>query len=210
VFAPRTGPFLALAAAGVVALALGLAFASNLFLRVVYAASFAVGLVLWLFFAYFFRDPERDAGAGIVSGADGRVHVVVREGDRWRIGVFMGVTSVHVNRFPLAGRVESVSSESGGHRPAYRPDASANARRHYRLQTSLGPVELVQTTGVFARRLVSFVGPGDERPKGARLGMIVFGSRFDVLLPADRVEPAVRVGDRVWGGSSAIAREVGP
>ncbi|MFZ0699280.1 MAG: phosphatidylserine decarboxylase [Thermoplasmata archaeon] len=163
----------------------------------------------WIFFAVFLRDPDRAAGEGIVSAADGRVREVVRDGARWRISVFMNVTNVHVNRFPLAGRVESITTSGEGFRPAYRVDALHNLQRSYRIATAIGPVEVVQMTGIVARRLVSLVEIGDEGAKGSRLGMIVLGSRVDVLVPADRAEPAVSVGAAVHAGASTIARVIG-
>jgi phosphatidylserine decarboxylase len=99
-------------------------------------------------------------------------------------------------------------TEGAGHRPAYRPEAGHNVRRAYRLTTALGPVEIVQMTGILARRLVSFVSVGSTGRKGDRLGMIVLGSRVDVLLPADRVAPTVEVGQSVHAGTSPIAREL--
>lgn len=171
----------------------------------------AVTLVLaagvWAFFAVFFRDPERTIGPGIVSAADGRVRSVDREGDRWRISVFMNVTDVHVNRLPLDAAVEAIADAGSGFRPAYRPEADHNVRRAYSLSTPIGPVEVVQITGIVARRLVSFVRAGSAGHKGDRFGMIVLGSRVDVLLPADRVTPVVRAGDRVLAGATTIARE---
>jgi phosphatidylserine decarboxylase len=166
-------------------------------------------LVLFAFFAWFFRDPERPVGPNIVSAADGRVKAVERARDRWRVSVFMNVTDVHVNRFPLGGRVERIEDSGSGFRPAFAEDAAHNAQRTYHLATSLGPVEIIQMTGILARRLVSFVGPGDERPKGSRLGMILLGSRVDVLLPLDRVRVLVRPGDRVRAGVTSIGEEVG-
>jgi phosphatidylserine decarboxylase len=170
-------------------------------------AALAVATAVWLFLASFFRDPERTPGAGIVSAADGRVRAVEREGDRWRISVFMNVTNVHVNRLPTDARFEGIEDAGTGFRPAYRPDADHNVRRTYRLSTPYGPIEVVQMTGVVARRLVSFVRPGAEGKKGDRFGMIVLGSRVDVLLPAARLAPTVAVGERVHAGTSTIARE---
>ena len=163
---------------------------------------------LLVFFLIFFRDPERVPGEGVVSAADGRVRAVERTDGRWRISVFLSPLDVHVNRLPLDAVVEAVESSGRGFRPAYRADAAENVQRRYRLRTELGPVEVVQITGIAARRLVSFVGPGSVGRKGERFGMIVLGSRTDVLLPADRVVPTVRVGDRVRGGASTIARIV--
>ncbi len=157
--------------------------------------------------AIFFRDPERVPGEGVVSAADGRIRAVDREGELWRISVFMNVTDVHVNRFPLAARVEAVGDAGSGFRPAYREEARHNVRRAYRLLGEHGSVEVTQMTGAVARRLVSFVRPGERYEKGARLGMIALGSRVDVCLPADAYTPAVRVGDRVRAGVTTIARD---
>jgi phosphatidylserine decarboxylase len=163
-------------------------------------------LVVVVFFAQFFRDPERPIGEGIVSAADGRVRAVERVGDRLLVSVFMNISNVHVNRAPIGGRVLAVASSGEAFRPAYRPDAHHNVQRAYRLETEIGSVEIVQLTGIVARRLVSFVGPGHLLERGQRFGMIVLGSRVDVYLPADRVDAAVRVGDRVTAGTTTIAR----
>jgi phosphatidylserine decarboxylase len=174
-----------------------------------FAAVAALVLVagLWAFLAWFFRDPERAPGDGIVSAADGRVRAVDREGDTLRISVFMNVTDVHVNRLPLDARVTAVEDAGRGFAPAFRPAAEHNVQRSYTFATALGPVEVVQMTGILARRLVSFVRRGWSGRKGDRFGMIVLGSRVDVLLPAARVAAVVKVGDRVRAGETTIARE---
>jgi phosphatidylserine decarboxylase len=208
VFAPGAGRFLGPVGAVLVALAAFLLLGFFPGAQFYLLGLFVLGAALFVFFAVFFRDPERDPGAGIVSAADGRVRSVVREGDSWRISVFMNVTDVHVNRFPVEARVEAISTAGAGHRPAYRPDAGHNVQRSYRLSTALGPVVVVQMTGILARRLVSFVSVGTTGRRGERLGMIVLGSRVDVLLPAGRASPAVKVGERVRAGTSTIAREL--
>ncbi len=204
-FAPRTGVPLLLAALLLAAL--------GVFLAVhrppVAGAADAGWVVLvagWAFLAAFFRDPERPAGEGIVSAADGRVRDVRTIDGELLVSVFMNVSNVHVNRLPWDGRFVEVDDGGAGHRAAYRPDAWRNVSRSYRLETDLGPVRIVQITGVVARRLVSFVRSGESRRKGERFGMIVLGSRVDVYLPAARVDPQVRVGDRVVAGRSTIAR----
>ncbi len=204
-FAPGSGRYLAVGFV-LVAIAFAACLALRAFLDLI---PVAVVLGLVAFLAAFFRDPERAPGPGIVSPADGRVCVVLREDARWRIAVFMNVTDVHVNRIPIEGTVRATRDSGSGFRPAYTPDAQHNCQRDYVIDTVLGEVEVVQMTGIVARRLVSFVRVGDHLPKGRRFGMIVLGSRVDVLLPADRVRPTVRVGDRVWAGTSQIAEVVG-
>lgn len=206
-FAPGAGRYLGAGAALLLVLAALPVVRESLF-STVWLAVLVAGVVIWSFFAVFFRDPERTAGAGVVSAADGRVRAVDREGGVWRISVFMNVTNVHVNRFPLDGEVRQMDDGGSGFRAAYRPDAGRNVQRHYHLSTALGPVEVVQITGVLARRLVSFVRVGSTGKKGDRLGMIVLGSRVDVLLPADRASPVVKVGDRVRAGATSIAKEL--
>ncbi|MGP8078708.1 MAG: phosphatidylserine decarboxylase [Thermoplasmata archaeon] len=165
----------------------------------------AAVIALAAFLAVFFRDPERSPGPGIVSPADGRVRAVESVGGRLRISVFMNVTDVHVNRAPMDARVEAIEAAGAGYRAAFRPDADRNVRRHYRLSTALGPAELVQITGLVARRIVPYVRAGATLRKGDRFGMIVLGSRVDLLLPADRARPVVGVGDRVRAGITTVA-----
>lgn len=206
-FAPGAGRPLG-AVAVVLLLVAGLVALDEIPDRWAAVAALGVATALWAFLAAFFRDPDRTPGEGVVSAADGRVRAVEHEGERWRISVFMNVTNVHVNRLPFDARVDAVGDAGAGFRPAYRADADHNVRRSYLLSTPLGPVEVVQMTGVLARRLVSFVRPGTEGRKGDRFGMIVLGSRVDLLLPSGRVTPTVRVGDRVKAGESTVAREV--
>ena len=204
-FAPPTGRYLG--AAGLL-LVLGFVAWADSFLprnlavlALLLAASAGIAAL-----AVFFRDPERTPGPEIVSAADGRVRAVDRDATALRISVFMNVGDVHVNRFPLDGTVDRIDTEGSGFRPAYREDARHNVRRHYHLTTALGGVEVIQMTGIVARRLVSYVAVGDHGTKGQRLGMIALGSRVDILFPAARVDPLVAVGDRVRAGVTPIAR----
>ncbi|MFZ1023477.1 MAG: phosphatidylserine decarboxylase [Thermoplasmata archaeon] len=206
-FAPHTGRFLGIAAAALVALTLLWALAGERVPLVIVPLLVGLG-ALWVFLAAFFRDPERRTGAGIVSAADGRIREVVRDSDRWRISVFMNVTNVHVNRFPIDGRLVHLDDSGAGYRPAYQVDAAHNRQRRYTLETALGQVDVIQMTGILARRLVSFVKVGEAHVKGDRIGMIILGSRVDVLLPASRAAPAVHVGERVRAGVTTIAREL--
>lgn len=198
-------PYLAGAAAGLVVLWLLSTIVHGLFLPGVAAG--AALTVLWGFFAVFFRDPERVPGEGVVSAADGRVTIVAEEEGRWRIAVFMNVTDVHVNRFPLDAEVVSIEDSGEGFRPAYAADATHNVQRRYQLNTRFGAVDVIQMTGIVARRLVSLVRPSEDHRKGDRLGMILLGSRVDVLLPVGAFRPAVTPGDRVRAGLSTIAVE---
>ncbi|HTW54901.1 MAG TPA: phosphatidylserine decarboxylase [Thermoplasmata archaeon] len=165
------------------------------------------GLLLGVaaFLAVFFRDPERPVGGGIVAPADGRVRAVTVDGGQLLISTFMNVTNVHVNRAPLDGTVRAMERAGAGFRAAFRPDADRNVRLRYTLDTAIGPVDVVQITGVVARRLVPFVAPGGALRKGERFGMIVLGSRVDLLLPADRARACVAVGAAVRAGTTTVA-----
>ncbi|EFW90221.1 phosphatidylserine decarboxylase [Haladaptatus paucihalophilus DX253] len=153
----------------------------------------------------FFRDPDRSPPSdGVLSPADGRVSVIREEGNRVRVGVFMNVTDVHVNRAPLSGRVESVEHEPGTHRPAFSKESDNNEKVHIGLSTC----DLTLIAGAFARRIHPYVESGDELARGERLGHIAFGSRADVLLPAsfDAADVEVRNGQRVRAGETVLAR----
>ncbi len=168
----------------------------------------ALPLGLALFLGAFFRDPERTGTGDVLSAADGHVMVVNEEGPRVRIGTFMNVTDVHVNRFPLSGYLLRVEDRGGPRRPAFSPSASGNAQKRYLLVSPLGIVEVVQITGMLARRCRSWQEPGTAARRGDRLGMILFGSRVDVVLPRGRVRVLVRPGDRVRAGSTPLAEVV--
>src|SRR5262245_18168676 len=165
-----------------------------------------------VFMAFFFRDPERTppatAGA-IVAPADGRV-TEVREGvDDPFVGparlvvIFLSPLDVHVHRAAIGGRVVNVERTSGGFRPAYRPDAEDNQRVAIALEGDAGRVLMRQVVGVLARRIVCRVHAGDRLAVGERFGMIKFGSRMDVVMPAT-ARVLVKTGDRVRAGESVI------
>ena len=152
----------------------------------------------------FFRDPERTPpDAGVVSPADGTVSVIRTEDGRVRVGVFMNVTDVHVNRAPLPGVVADVAHRPGAHRPAF----SKESERNERVDVDCGDFEVSLIAGAFARRISPYVSPGDELRRGQRIGHVAFGSRADVLLPADYDESTLRVavGDSVRAGETVVA-----
>jgi phosphatidylserine decarboxylase len=178
-----------------------------------------LGFLAGGFFAYFFRDPEREIPGGpetIVSPADGKVVLVdeVQENDflkspARRVAIFMNVFDVHVNRFPMAGVVREVMHRPGEYKAAFRQDAAMrNEQQAVVLETDSGrQVLVVQIAGLLARRIIPFVKPGQQLARGERFGMICFGSRVDVYLPRE-ADIQVKVGDRVKAGSSIIGRWV--
>lgn len=166
--------------------------------------------------AAFFRDPEREAPtdpAAVVASADGRVLSVERmtdarfgDGEFLRIAVFLSVLDVHVNRVPVAGRVADYFVEDGGYANAMTAAAEHNVAAYTVLDTEHGTVVVAQRTGLIARRIVQRVPVGTLVARGERMGLIRFGSRTDVYLPADKAEPLVTVNEKVVGGATVIAR----
>lgn len=166
--------------------------------------------------AAFFRDPERDVPTdanAIVAASDGRVLSVERlrderfgDGEFLRIAVFLSVLDVHVNRTPVAGRVADYFVTDGGYVNAMKPGAEHNVAAYTVLDTTHGTVVVAQRTGLIARRIVQRAPVGALLARGERMGLIRFGSRTDVYLPADMVDAVVAPGDKVIGGASVIAR----
>jgi phosphatidylserine decarboxylase len=173
-------------------------------------------IVLAIAVGSFFRDPERRANApknAVISAADGKVCDVseapLPEASGQlsrRVAVFMSPLNVHVNRAPIGGRIVRVAHTPGEFRAAYRDDASEhNEHNVIVLADDAGRrYAIVQIAGYLARRIVCRVKPGEHIDRGARVGLIMFGSRVDHFFPLDcRVK--VAVGDRVRAGESVLA-----
>ncbi len=165
-------------------------------------ASLALALAVLL----FHRDPDRsppDVEGIVVAPADGTVSVVREEGNRLRVGVFMNVADVHVNRAPIAGEVREVRHRPGANRPAFDKESDRNEQ----VAIDFGEYELLIIAGWFARRIHPSVEPGDAVDRGERVGHVSFGSRADVVLPADvtRDDLLVAEGDAVRAGETIIA-----
>jgi len=168
-----------------------------------------LGLVLTVGVGLFFRDPERivpQIPAAIVSPADGRVMEIVTEhAQTRRMSIFLSVWDVHINRAPYGGIVQKVVYTPGAFLAAYRQEASLVNEANTVTIAGQGQEFIVkQIAGVLARRIVCRVRPGDTLEKGQRYGLIRFGSRTDILLPAT-AEIAVQVGDTVRGGETVLA-----
>jgi phosphatidylserine decarboxylase len=171
-------------------------------------------LLLAAFFLWFFRDPRRtipqEPGL-VVSPADGKITQVARVttpgGERLRFSIFLSVFDVHVNRAPVSGLLREVRYRKGAFLNAMNPVcADRNEQNLAVVDCDEGyQVSFIQIAGLLARRIVFTKRPGDFLTRGERVGLIKFGSRTDLLLPAD-AEPLVHPGDRVRGGTSVIAR----
>jgi phosphatidylserine decarboxylase len=176
------------------------------------------GLVLvGLWLGVFFRDPPRPGPRGdrrVLAPADGRVVAVASsdepayvKGAATRISIFMNVLDVHVNRYPASGTIELVDYHPGKFLHAARDKASLdNEQTSIGIRTARGPVLVRQIAGLIARRIVTDGRPGLAAQQGERMGMIRFGSRVDVFVPAAaRAEVRVREGERVLAGRTVLA-----
>ncbi|NBR68894.1 MAG: phosphatidylserine decarboxylase [Verrucomicrobia bacterium] len=168
-----------------------------------------IGLLL------FFRDPERTPPAdplALVSPADGKVICVDEaedpcfgQGKFRRVGIFLSVLDVHVNRSPYAGTFEKTHYSAGEFLDARHLEVDLrNENQTWLLKTSRGTVLVRQIAGLIARRIVGWKKPGDSVQTGERFGMIRFGSRTDLYFPAS-CTPKVQPGQRVVGGETVIA-----
>ncbi len=189
-------------------------------LAVAAALAWATGSWLWsllpillaAFFLWFFRDPQRAIPTGeglVVSPADGLVTETVSidtpDGPRQRISIFLNVFDVHVNRTPISGVITGVRYQKGLYLNAMNPTCAE--RNEQNIVTVRGEgIEIVfkQIAGLIARRIVFNYREGDRVERGQRVGLIKFGSRTDIVLPADAVI-RVKTGQRVKGGSSVLA-----
>ena len=195
---------------GIVLFALGLAVAHWL--------AWLAGLFT-LFCVYFFRDPERVAPGRpgvLVAPADGRVVSIapavpppelgLGPAARWRIGIFLSVLDVHVNRVPADGIVTRIAYRHGAFVNASLDKASdENERNALAIRLTDGrEIAVVQIAGLIARRIVCDLREGDVVHAGARFGIIRFGSRTDLYLP-EGIRPLVVEGQTMIGGETVIA-----
>lgn len=178
-----------------------------------------IGLLITLWCAYFFRDPERvtPTRAGLViSPADGVVTLIepavpppelgMGPNPRPRVSVFMNVFDVHVNRAPVSAKIVQVAYRAGRFFNAALDKASdQNERQSFRLVMADGrDIAVVQIAGLVARRILGWVGEGDEVVVGSRIGMIRFGSRVDVYLPPGCAVQVLE-GQRAVAGETVLA-----
>lgn len=170
-------------------------------------------LLLAIFFLWFFRDPERGIPTEpglLVSPADGKVtDIAATQMDGkpcTRISIFLNIFDVHVNRTPIAGVIREVVYQRGKFANAMdAASADANEQNIVSVEGEGVTVMFKQIAGLIARRIVFNFKAGDTLARGQRVGLIKFGSRTDVIFPLPH-DLAVRVGDRVKGGSSVLAR----
>lgn len=172
----------------------------------------ALPIVLAVFFLWFFRDPSRVIPTGpglIVSPGDGVVTeaewIETPVGSRLRLSVFLNVFNVHVNRCPIGGTVKVVEYRKGAFLNAMKAESVLeNEQTLITIDAGTYEVSFKQIAGLLARRIVCNLKQGDVVQRGDRMGLIKFGSRVDVLMPAE-AELRVKKGMKVKGGSTVLA-----
>jgi len=174
--------------------------------------------LLVLFCINFFRDPDRPVPPGeevVVAAADGVVADIVEIAEDEvlktrcrRVGIFLSVFDVHVNKAPIAGKITYVQHHPGLYLDARNPECSIkNEALTWAIEGAKATLVIRQITGAIARRIVPWSKVGDQVEKGFRFGMIRFGSRTEIYLPMTATVE-VKIGDRVVGAQSVIARLV--
>lgn len=177
-----------------------------------------IGCMLTVWCALFFRNPVRVTPTReglVIAPADGRVSMIAPAvppaemglGDQplLRISIFMSVFNCHVNRSPVAGKIERIAYRPGKFVNAELDKASEdNERNALVIATPAGRIGVVQIAGLVARRIVSFVREGQSVAAGERFGLIRFGSRLDVYLP-EGGKPLVAVGQTAIAGETVLA-----
>ena len=165
----------------------------------------------------FFRDPERPLEPEpdvVYAAADGFVTEIEEAHEPWipggeavRISTFLSIHNVHVNRSPVRGSIVKIEELPGRFVPAFLGGAKdENHQNRIAIDGPMGRAVVVQIVGMVARKISSWIEVGESVKTGQRIGLIHFGSRTDVLLPAGSAEPLVRPGDRVRAGQTPLAR----
>ncbi len=194
--------------------------AVTLFLSIFFSGVFFYGVLLTLAVALFFRDPERVSSKGddlILAPADGIVTAIEQSelppeiedvsGTFTRVSIFLSVLDVHVNRVPASGVIRQLHYHAGKFLSATNDKSSDdNERQTVLMETQDGKmIAFVQIAGLIARRIVCDLNVDDNVQAGDRFGIIRFGSRMDVYLPAG-VSPSVLLGQRMVGGETILAK----
>jgi len=187
------------------------------YLLYIIIACAAFSVIVFAFSFWFFRDPDRfidmeeENPRAIISPADGKVikaEMYLDEEYRMEesqiVSIFMSVFDVHVNRYPVKGKVEYVNYKKGKFMAAWNDKASEfNEQAVIGILSGENRVTVKQIAGLVAQRIVCYADVGDEVEQGHKLGIIKFGSRVDLILPIN-CELKVKIGDRVKAGETVI------
>ncbi len=202
-------------------------YAKHIILKYIFFSLFAISILFFFFCIYFFRDPERKPDSvlkerEILSPADGKIIFLQRVFDErflkeevFKISIFMSLFNVHVNRIPLGGIVEKVIYNKGRFFSANLDKASSENEFNAIILNAGGvlkeknkkivKIAFVQIAGLIARRIVCKIKEGDAVRSGERFGLIKFGSRLDIYLPAS-FTPYVEIGGKVFSGKTLLGK----
>lgn len=173
-------------------------------------------LIIAIFTAYFFRDPEREIiqkDYVVLSPGDGKIVEISQvPGDKYlqasstKISIFLSLFDVHISRVPMGGEVEFMRYQRGKFLPASRKSASLkNEQTIIGIKTKYGKLLFKQIAGILARRIVCYLREGDKVNSGEKFGMIKFGSRMEVYIP-EWASVEVTVGDKVKAGLTILGK----
>lgn len=174
-------------------------------------------VVFFFFISYFFRIPKRtftEDANGLIAPADGEIVVIedvfepdFLQCDCKQISIFMSPLDIHVNRYPISGRVLVSMHHDGVKLPAFNPKSSTkNERTSIVMDTACGKILCRQIAGAVARRIVTYAAADTDVKQNDELGFIKFGSRVDMFIPKD-LHIAVTLNQTVRGGQTVIARK---
>ncbi len=177
-------------------------------------------IVVWIWAISFFRDPRREAAIGedeMCAPADGTVTEVTRldhhpeiGGPAVRVGIFLSIFNVHANRAPCDVRVRSVERRPGTFLDARHPESGGRNEANTLVCDAAGrfdgPVVIRQVAGKIARRIICHAHAGSVLKRGERFGMIKFGSRTELIVPAEGNHVTVKLGDKVKAGLHTVVR----
>lgn len=170
-------------------------------------------IVFTLYLTYFFRDPKRDPPndpTKILSAADGKIIHIDQTESELKIAVRMSPFDVHLNRSPITGKILEIIRRPGKHLSVYFADVEKkNEQNLIRIENETIRLEILQITGIFARRLVTWVESADFVEQGQKIGIIRFGSQTNVLIKSrnnnKHIKCQVKIGDMVKAGLSVLA-----
>ena len=174
-----------------------------------------VMVVVAIWVAYFFRDPERSGARGdrvVTAPADGKVVLITEvdepafiHGRALRVSIFMNVFNVHVNRYPVSGTVKYVQYNPGKFlNAAVEKSSLENEQRSVGIESGPYRILVRQIAGLIARRIVTYSRTGERVEQGERMGLIRFGSRVDIFLPTD-AQVRVKIGELTTAGTTVVA-----
>ncbi|MHA2089653.1 MAG: phosphatidylserine decarboxylase [Candidatus Kariarchaeaceae archaeon] len=166
-----------------------------------------------LYLAWFFRDPHREIIVDdeiIFAAADGKVLFLEVNDNTMKMGIRMSPLSVHINRAPISGIVGEIIHKPGAHQSVYFAGAETrNEKNLIEIENEKILCEILQITGIFARRIECWIDSADQVVQGEKIGMIRFGSQTNVMIKLKQTEkaikPLIKTGDAVKAGLSAIA-----